>query len=1078
MGRYNPNLPHILGQEWVPIREEDVAFAPDLATVEIGHRFTSLTSNNVTEGRYYINDPEAYGLADGQYFGINVYQAGNENETGPVRRVVIPCSAAGVTGDPIFVSAAADWPLAVFNPTDNNFGTAYVGGTTACRVRLFFGVNNFIQTLSGKRILGVNFLYTLASGGRDLPNLPQWTRALTISLKKETNNTLITLGTISNAGVADFPYDNSLSVAATVFSRGIGEVSRFGGFFTATPWTFPELQRFEITHGARTFIEFNSTTDTASNQVDYSVGYAALEVFYCEENRVAAGTAFNALPSSLTGENILTNVIPMADPVTLVSPVTLPAGDYTVTLAALDGGVYSNLTPLPTIQMNGVRQLYPIRPHKGIQINHPFPLDTTALGESFTSEEVQVLPQISLHTSTAPVLDVHAYGRQAVAQVYGNVTATQDIFDSGIGGTFSYPYIRFYARRWGNTTVPLRVSSASPTVSGSGVNVFITPDQFDDLAPAGGIIDGWKEVTLRFPTAPTMGFGTVPRWDFSASGELAGNRWEILGAAAPAISGVPNNSLQLWPTTGQRLDAATYGQPVSGSPVNLAWVPGISPMVSATTDDPMSDAALLFSQDPPSITGFTLTSQQQAISGIGLDCGGVPCCIPTAINYTNLTWTAPFPVICDQFSRSASNGWGTIVSGLNWAVTGGAGFAASEFAVDGSAGTVTPTSTSTRWATINNTGSSLINYDVTTRITLSGFNSTTHTGIVGRWVDPNNYVGHRIVASTATGPGNVTIRFDSVVAGVVTTTQGPTIGLVFTNTAPPSYYMRAQGDGTIFRTKVWLTTEPEPTEWTQVVVSAASGTTGTVGILTALNTTDVISFDNFLAVPMGLIGSDYEIQRLDTVDNVWQTIMLASNLCTTQFKDYEARVGVTSAYRIRTVNGLNFAGQWSTVISGSIASPGVSGSTCLQLSSDTRTLIFTSNYNQAGTYNLAYVPVWDSGTPTEDFAFPEAGTVSFGRMYNRDYQVAFKPTERGGEVFSRAILVNAAAVALPRLANVRSLRDMAWQTAPYICVRDNLGDRWFASVQVPSERVQRNGRLYIAAVNITEVTNTPYPVSP
>jgi hypothetical protein len=214
------------------------------------------------------------------------------------------------------------------------------------------------------------------------------------------------------------------------------------------------------------------------------------------------------------------------------------------------------------------------------------------------------------------------------------------------------------------------------------------------------------------------------------------------------------------------------------------------------------------------------------------------------------------------------------------------------------------------------------------------------------------------------------------------------------------------------------------------------------------------------------------------VDNVWQTIMLASNLCTTQFKDYEARVGVTSAYRIRTVNGLNFAGQWSTVISGSIASPGVSGSTCLQLSSDTRTLIFTSNYNQAGTYNLAYVPVWDSGTPTEDFAFPEAGTVSFGRMYNRDYQVAFKPTERGGEVFSRAILVNAAAVALPRLANVRSLRDMAWQTAPYICVRDNLGDRWFASVQVPSERVQRNGRLYIAAVNITEVTNTPYPVSP
>lgn len=1082
MGRYNPNLPYILGQEWVPIREQGTQFSPNLATVEVGHRFTTLAANSVTEGRFYVDNLDNEGYTNLQFYGINIYRAGDEEEAGPVRRVLIPCNAAGVTGNAGSITTAADVPSALFNPADSYSITGYVGGTpTACSYQLFFAVNNYSQLLNGKRILAVNYLYSFATLGFDPQNTVGWTKSLSMALRRD-SGLLATLGTITAGGVSNFPFDivSGVTTPFTVYSRGMGEISRFNATTnTYVPMNYTELQRFEATNSNRTFIQWSSTTD-ASNSHGWNLGYSALEVFYCDENRLANGVNSPVVVMGATsdvGPNYNTNLVVLRDPAAGTSPVALPAGDYTVTLQALDGGYNADSFPLGPPEMNSLRQLYPIRPHKGIVVTHPFPLDESAVNQEMATTETDVLPQISLHTSLAPLVEVHAYGRQAVAQVYGTVTATQDIMDTNIGGTFTYPQVRFYARRWGNTTVPLRVSSVSPTVSGTGQNVWLTPDEFDDLPPSGGIIDGWKEVTLRFASAPTMGFGTTPRWDFSASGELQGNRWEILGAAAPALSGTPGSPLGLWPTAAQRLDSATYGQPVSGAAINLAWVPGLSPLVSATTDDTMSDATLLFSQDPPTITGFTITSQTQAVSGIGLDCGGVPCCIPSSITYTELTWTPPFPVVCDQFTRTVSNGWGTIVSGLNWAITGASGFAVSEFAVNGSAGTVTPTSTSTRWATVNNTGTSLANYDVTVKISLSGFNTTTHTGIIGRWIDANNYVGHRIVASSSTGPGNVTIRLDSVVAGSTTVTQGPTIGLVFSNTAPPTYYMRAQGDGGIFRTKVWLTTEPEPVEWTQTVVSTGSGTTGTVGVLTALNTTDVISFDNFLAVPVGLLGSDYELQRMDTVDTSWQTIMFASNLCTSRFRDYEARVGVTSQYRIRMVNGLNFAGPWVTG-SGIIASPGVSGATCLQLSSDTRTLIFTSNYNQDGTYNLAYVPVWEGGTPSEDFSFPEAGSVSFGRMYNRDYQVGFKPTERGGEVFSRSILVNAAAVALPRLANIKSLRDMAWQNVPYVCVRDNLGDRWFAVVQVPSERVQRNGRLYIAQVAVTEVTATPYPVNP
>ena len=90
--------------------------------------------------------------------------------------------------------------------------------------------------------------------------------------------------------------------------------------------------------------------------------------------------------------------------------------------------------------------------------------------------------------------------------------------------------------------------------------------------------------------------------------------------------------------------------------------------------------------------------------------------------------------------------------------------------------------------------------------------------------------------------------------------------------------------------------------------------------------------------------------------------------------------------------------------------------------------------------------------------------------------VAMRPTERGGVQFSRTILVNNVAVPVPSLdEGFRSLRDLAWAQLPYVCVRDELGNRWFANVAVPSGRVRDRRTTYLGQVLITEVTATPAP---
>lgn len=217
----------------------------------------------------------------------------------------------------------------------------------------------------------------------------------------------------------------------------------------------------------------------------------------------------------------------------------------------------------------------------------------------------------------------------------------------------------------------------------------------------------------------------------------------------------------------------------------------------------------------------------------------------------------------------------------------------------------------------------------------------------------------------------------------------------------------------------------------------------------------------------------YELQRQDdTMDlDEWEVVARAIHPLVSQFDDYEVRVDVQTRYRIRYVHQNGMFGDWSSTVTSEVPAPGVTG-----VAADKGVLIFSSNVNPSR--NLAYVQVWQ-GAANEDFTFVEAGSRDLQRMYGRDYQVAFRPLERGGVQFTRTMLVNAARVPVETLREgFTSLRDMAWADLPYICVRSDRGDRWLSNVNVPNGSIRNRRKLYVAEVEITEVTAEPYAPEP
>jgi hypothetical protein len=885
MGNYNPYQPYVLGEEWVPIRQASYSYSQDANSFERGTKFTTTTPYALTEGRFYTDQLNPNFFRN-QIMNISVYPYGTAAaDAGPIRRVVIPCNGGTTAnlGSPNSVWGALLQSTSVAEALSNPGADKAViitynvlTGEVTQLVRTLtmnFAVNQYAQALEGKRIIGVNWLYNLtispADGLTFLQPIP--VSFMPMSLEGSGGTTILNWqdpvrGT-TYAGDASLSRmrigDQAVYYTNTVYPYTIETM----------PWRFEELQRFESTNANPINMVLKITSQfftSIGEAVAIYLSYSALEILYCEETRLATGSRVynNAQLSSVLASNptggrelpyaLGANAITLRHPQTWATNPVLPAGPYLVTLSQGNwGDVRTTDTsghPEPTV--NAIHQYFELPSHPGLQINIPTPTTDKIVDLTLTETSTQILPQISLHaTGTGVMPEVHVYGLQSPGQVWGNQTVSQRIADN-MGVSRSYPAIRFWARRFGDTTIPLTVTSGASTTS-------ISAATFDSLDE---IIDGWKQVDLRFPQAhiPAMGLSTYPTFTWSATGELAGNRWEVLSATAPALSGIVGNN---WNLATVQLGSATYGAPVSGSGVFETWMPQYAPIISGAAADTTSDVAVMFSVDMDIVGSFFLSSQTQSLTGIGLDCGVDPWFIPSSLNYKKIFW------------------------------------------------------------------------------------------------------------------------------------------------------------------------------------STASGT----------------------SVPLSGFGY-YELQRSDTLTD-WQTIALVTSPTVSSFNDYEGRVGIQTSYRIRAVNSYLFPGDWSTTIITTPTAPGISG--LGMTSSNAHVLLFTSNMVQNGARNLAYSMAWQGGgAVTENFTFPEASWNTLQPMFQRDFFTALRPTERGGVEFERTILIQAAAISAPNVPDFTSLRDLAWDQLPYVCVRDQDGNRWFANITVPNGQVSLNRSLYIATIHVVEVTDT------
>ena len=1094
MGNYNPFIPQIVGQEWVAIRDDSLILNPFANTLERGYTFVLPTATRINNVRFYMKEWNPT-FGSSMIFTASVYPAGQEASSGPVRSVVIPSGAVVVTGSGsrIFPTPTGTDPASALYASGDNLFLYWImgqGATAPIGMSIFFSPNAFAQLLNGKRILGVDLLLgiNMVSQGFEIEDIFQ---SIQVHVTNDFNYDPV--NRTDTWRLSDLITNRTPESTQQIVRLHLGDANRFFGVSNLTTagvhninqWTYPQLQRFEASASNRLQILLTEGASIAAVLgPEVQIEYAALEVFYCEESRVLAGSRiFNDDIPNRPLRDPLTlgmNAITVRNPTTLDENFNLPAGVYTVTISESNmGDNYYAAIYRSVAQLNEVRQLYSLPTMPGVQVNIPFPLNDDIINTTMTKESTAFIPQLTMHLSGGALVEYsHVYGQQSVGQVYGTQVVQQDIDDRFVGSVKQYPYVRFYARRFGSTAQALKLSS--PSISGSAGAVQITPAEWDALPE---LVDGWKEITLQFTSAPSFGAGTNTSWQWSALGEAAANRWEVLGATAPAVSGIAfQPSFTPWfnqVPSGQQLYLGTYGYPTSGAAVNEDWLPQWGPYVSGSAPDQASDATIIFSQYMPTVTGFSVSVASQALTGIGLQCGIAPCGVPTSLLYNQLTWG--FPVNTgygtDAFNRTVSNGLGSADVGgaytlsqaaTNYNVTAPLAAPAS----GGNAAIMNSPPAGLGNLTIGTLSNIGPDFDITLTAYANGgiTGSSARGSAIGRFTDANNYYEGLLQTTTTTGISIVGIS--RTVGGAGTVIQTINITQNINNSTRTK--LRFMGQGPFLKIKAWSEFTDEPDTWhielTDTNLTSGSGAGFAVR---TLDTRDTVAIDDFTVTPPRYWFGYYELQRSDAITD-WQTIMKATSPAVTGFKDYEARTDTLSSYRIRAVNNYEFAGQWSSTASVFLLSPGVSGG-CF--SNGEHVMMFTSNERQNGSINLAYSNAWENEV-TEDFNFAEASFTQLQPMFERDFFTAFRPLERGGDQFSRNLLINAAAISPPTLPGFTSLSDMAWADVPYICVRDEDGNRWFATVNVPAGTVQNKRKLYLATINIVEVTTTPSPVDP
>jgi hypothetical protein len=1058
MADYNFHRPDIVGQEWVPIL--DAAYQPD-TTTEHGYAFTATQTGAplvLNRGVFYVQAVPP-GVTTSQVPFMSVYPKGTEVPVGAAMRTTIPCSAATNTGPNGGYFGDLSGFTALQNPSDGSgfsFGQGTSSTTANGTLELAFDVSaSQISGFSSARIFNVSFIYAANGNGVRSATYPNF--ILTSVRYKSTDvyyGTGLLEGGVSTRG--------DLTTALGRIS--LGEINPNWSLATYTgtadryPWTESKLQLFDESSADPMRFRFNWQIDTTVPQADEpSLMYAALEVTWAPfDNRTAYGGRHMGLDQTISGTEPYystgDNFVILRTSGTLVTggALKINSGEYVVTshladlgdmnqpLFGINAAAATNTRPT----FNAIRELYQEPPIQGVEIDR-----VLTLNDTMVIRESRIIPAIGVSVTGAAAANrvysgCHGYASQTQGTVFVLGTTSQVFQSVNLDGTLPYPQVRFYARlasgaAAGRLRFADNVSANNTYVEISGTDLMALPE----------IVDGWREVTLRFTSpsnVPTMDGSTTSRtWVWTLQG-LATDEYETSYEILAAASAT-------------QLQDANYETSSNDASIGFGRAP-------------FADTTFLFSTDPPAVTGLGVVPSSFAVTGIGTECSTTPACIPSTVPYHRVTWSLPnFGTnVQDTFDRNLTSSWGSANTGQSWTNVSGS---ASDYSVTGSAGVHTHTAVNVGHHSVIGP-TTVRDFEAYAELQWPGVSPTGaafELAIIGRYTNTSNYYYFR---TRWTETDLLEVAIVKVVAGVFTQLGSSVFNPQhFPNggTANGIVSMRAQAQGSMLRVKVWEeSTGGEPVAWT-VVTSDTALTAGQVGLRSELisgntNTLPVsFRFPTFLVTPVASNFGYYELQRSD-VDTDWQTILKATSPGVTGFNDLEARIGLQSDYRIRQVNIHEFAGPWSSTVSGTLTASTVNGSVTA-----TEILTFTTNTDQGGARALAYAEVWDNN-PRLDLSFFEGdNSVQFQRMYGRDFQVGFHGLERGGVRFERALLVQNAAVSAPVLNKAfRSLRDLAWEGVPYICVRTDTGDRWFATVEVPSGNLRRRRKLQLVQIRVTE----------
>jgi hypothetical protein len=1070
---YNPSAPSVIGQEWVPVVNSE--YAPDFTT-ERGHSFkvpSDLDSYNVSYGRFYISDTGS-GEHEGQTPSIVVYQKGKECATGPIKKITVPVSA--ITVDPsangTLTTVGGTLLNSVQNPGDEAFffvnNTSGVGAPAVVIIRVNFDMSSFDTLILNKRILNVSivsqftgpfadsdvaftsFETTLIDNANNILSIPYTRNLFNVDQRRSSNIT---------------PQTINLGEGNTIWNTAYPSID---DNLVVLPWTDDDLLRFVDGAANELRLQIAAIVPFGSS-VALTCGYIAMEVTYCEENRILVGGVANHSPSTIQFNSLGyitgSNEIPLYTPQTRTFGTALTLNnEYTVALTMMDTGDIQNAGSLPTVY--AARQLYDIKNLPGILITK-----SLTEGTAYACESSDLMPQLSLvgnfvrGTDNFSRVVAECWGTASdgvssyICGGSGGVVAPTDASVNGTMGIHSVPVANAFRESqmlvggfgWVDFDATISFRTTFADVLGAAIEpgnitvhydsvllnallfrVSIQPDEsinLDILKDVGGTVRGTSVTVFPAGSWTANNFWAVRIraqnqsfmmrvWDINAVSEppwwqhMAFEDFFVRDAISRVgfRSGVAFGNTNVKPVIFQYDDASVV-------------VPDIITGVHAYGSQialPVYDA-IEVTQDVRNLSDSVSDYPNVRFYARTFGNTDVPLTLTDASVPTR---TATITV--EEFNAlpELTNGWKEVNLRFNTAPT----FNATE-TVRAFTWSSTGLNVSNQWQILAATARA--SYIIDSAKPYPDVRNPTYVQSNGAtWLSPNwDTVVERedprtdaviMFSRDAPAPSGLTVMENFV----------PVTGIGLECGIPPE----CVATGIAYNEISWLP------------VSSGPGVTG-------------ISDEQF---------GYYELQRRDDVDDEWVTVMQGTSRSVTGFADYEARIGIQSDYRIRTCNSMDFCGQWSSNVSSTITAPGI------QIGKDnSRVLIFTTNEVQDGSSSLAYTPVW-ADTVDEAFTFPEAETQTLQRMYGKDFFTAFRPLERGGEQFTRTLLIQAASAPLPILERFAlNIRDLAWADLPYVCVRTEDGDRWYANVLIPSGSIMRQRKIQLVQAQITEVTDTP-----